>query len=160
MPTEDEVLTPEELQLSNDVQARLRIGRTAERKAEALEAQVKQMELQQAVDRAGVPDHPAREVVFSNYDGPLDSEAIMAHAAKFGIGVPATDGVTAEDIAGQRAILSASGGAPAPSADIDAADAMRNAHSKEELLGIVGQLVGQPGFKNQNGLVGVWPEPY
>jgi hypothetical protein len=154
VPVEEEVLTPEELQLPNDVQARLRIGRTAERKAEALEAQVKQMERQQAVERAGVPDHPARDVVFENYDGPLDSAAILAHAEKFGIGVPATDGVTADDISGQRQILSASGGStPTSSGDIDAADAMRNAGSKEEVLGIVSQIIGQPGFK------GVWPEP-
>ena len=86
MPDSDqEVLTPEELQLSNEDQARLRIARKTERENEALKLQIKSMEKQSAIERAGVPDHPAREVVFANYDGPLESEAIKEFATKMGI---------------------------------------------------------------------------
>jgi hypothetical protein len=162
MAENEEVLSPEELQLPNEVQARLRIGRTAERKAEALEAQVKSLELQGAIKDAGVPDHPARDVVFKDYDGPLDAESLRAYAEKFGLVAiqPVDSGPTAEEIAGQRQILNASGGSPAPSGDTDLAVAMRNAKSKEEVLALVAQAAGQPGFKNRDGLIGVLPEPY
>jgi hypothetical protein len=160
VPTDEEVLTPEELQLPNDVQARLRIGRTAERKAEALEAEVKALNKNAAIKDAGVPDHPARDVVFANYDGPLEPEPIREYAAKMGIVSQPSSGPTDQEIAAQRQILSASGGAPAPTGDIDAAVAMRNAKTKEELLGVVGELVGKQGFSNREGLIGVWPEPY
>ena len=160
MPEDAEVLTPEELTLPNDIQAQLRIGRKAAKETEALQAQIKQMEKQSAIERAGVLEHPAREVVFANYDGPLDGDSIREHAAKMGIIAQESDTqVSPQEQAAQRAILNAGGGSPPQSNDIDAAIAMRNAKSKAEVLEIIGQVVGQPGFKSRDGLIGEWPQP-
>lgn len=160
MPEDVEVLTPEELQLSNEDQARLRIARKTERENEALKLQIKDMEKQSAIERAGVPEHPAREVVFKDYDGPLDGDSIREHAAKMGIvAQESATQVTPQEQSAMRQVLNAGGGAPPSSGDIDAAVAMRNAKSPSELRAIIGELVGTPGFKNRDGLIGEWPEP-
>jgi|SRR5665213_953128 len=159
MPEETEVLTPEELQLPNEIQAQLRIGRKVAKELEASQAQVKQMEKQSAIDKAGVPEHPARDVVFANYDGPLEAEPIREYAAKMGIvAQEAPTGVTAQETEAMRQILQAGGGSPPSSGDIDAAVAMRNAKTPQEVMDIVKQVAGQPGFKNAQGLIGVLPE--
>jgi hypothetical protein len=157
----EEQLSPEEQQLSPSIQAQLRQGRKAARDLEAATLLNAKREKMDVVVAAGVPNHPAREVVFENYDGPMDAENIKAYAEKYGIvAVQAENqGPSAEEIAAQRQILNAGGGAPAASGDVDLAIAMRNAKSKQELMGIIGEVVGQPGFKNRDGLVGVWPEP-
>ncbi len=162
MPDNDEeVLEPSEQQLSPDVQAKLRIARKAEREAAAAKAELAEFKKQTAITQAGVPDHPARELVFKDYDGPLEAEAIRAHAEKMGIAsVPAnqSQGLTAEEIDSQRRILSASGGTPPGSGDIDAAVAMRNAKSEDEVMAIVREVAGQAGFTTRDGLIGVMPE--
>lgn len=163
MPDEnEESLSPEEQQLSPSIQAQLRQGRKAARDLEAATLLAAKREKMDAVVAAGVPNHPARDVVFENYDGPMDAENIKAYAEKFGIVAvpePVSNAPTEQEIAAQRQILNAGGGAPAQSGDVDAAIAMRNSKSKSELLGIIGQLVDQPGFKNRDGLIGTWPEP-
>ena len=161
MQNDDDQLSPEEQQLPNEVQARLRIGRKAERDLEASTAKMAQMEMTVAVNHAGIPDHPAREIVFQNYDGPLTDEAIKAHAEKFGIiasPVVSPAGPTAEELSAQRQILNAGGGPPAANGDIDLAVALRNAKSQEEVMAIVAQVAGTPGFKNRSGMIGVLPE--
>jgi hypothetical protein len=144
MPVEEEVLDTEELKLPADVQARLRIGRNA------------------AIRDAGVPDHPARDVVFKDYDGPMDDVSIKAFAERFGIVAvpePATTAPTEQEIAAQRQILNAGGGAPAANGDIDLAVAFRNAKSQAEVMAIVAQVAGNPGFKSRDGLIGELPQP-
>ena len=161
MPDSDaEVLTAEELQLPNDVQAQLRIGRKAQRDFEASQLQIKQMEKQAAIERAGVPEHPAREVVFANYDGPLEGDSIREYAAKMGIvAQQAPSEVTSQEQSAMRQVLNAGGGAPPSSNDIDAAVAMRNAKSQKEVLDIVAAIGGTPGFKSRDGLIGELPPP-
>jgi hypothetical protein len=120
------------------------------------------MELQVAIERAGVPNHPARDVVFKDYDGPMDAENIKAYAEKFGIVAvpePVSNAPTEQEINAQRQILNAGGGAPAQSGDIDLAVALRNAKSQREVMAIVEQVAGQAGFHNRDGLIGVMPEP-
>ena len=161
MPDEDEVLEPSEQQLSPDVQAKLRIARKAEREAEKAKAELAEFKKQTAIEQAGVPDHPARELVFKEYDGPLEAEAIRAHAEKMGLtSIPAnqSQGLSPEELDAQRRILGASGGAPVGSGDIDAAIAMRNAKSPDEVMVIVGDVAGQSGFRTRDGLIGVLPE--
>ena len=160
MPEDVEELTQDELQLPNDIQAQLRIGRKAAKELEASQAQFKQLEKQSAIERAGVPDHPARDVVFKDYDGPLEGDSIREYAAKMGIVAPqsATE-VTPEEQSSMRQVLQAGGGAPPQSGDIDLAVALRNAKSQKEVLEIVGQVVGTPGFRSRDGLIGEWPQP-
>lgn len=160
MQDTDDQLEPEHQQLPPEVQALLRQGRKAQKEAEALKSQMAIERKFQAVKEAGVPDHPAREIVFRDYDGPLEAEAIKAHAEKFGIvsAVPSQpQGPTAEEIAAQNRILSAGGGVPAASGDVDLAVALRNAKSQAEVLAIVGQVAGTPGFRNRDGYIGELP---
>jgi hypothetical protein len=157
MPEDQEVLTADEQKLPNEVQAQLRIARKAEKENAELKSQLANLERKSAIERAGVPEHPARDVVFANYDGPLEAEPIREYAQKMGIVSSEPSGVTSEEQAAMRQILQAGGGAPPSSTDIDAAQAMRNAKSPEEVLEIVRQVQGQPGFKNAEGLIGVLP---
>ena len=84
-----ETLSPEEQKLPNEVQANLRVTRKAakeaEARAEAAEVRIAQMERNASIQAAGVPDHPARDVVFADYDGPLDADSIREYATKMGI---------------------------------------------------------------------------
>ncbi len=162
MPVEEEVLDQEELKLPADVQARLRIGRKAEKRAAEAEAELATARLNTAIRDAGVPDHPARDVVFRDYEGPMDAESIKAYAERFGIVAvkePVDPGPSAEEQAAQRAILNAGGGAPAASGDIDLAVALRAAKSQAEVMAIVAQVAGTPGFKSRTGLIGELPPP-
>jgi hypothetical protein len=160
MPEDVEVLSPEELQLPNEIQAQLRIGRKAAKETEALQAQIKQMEKQSAIERAGVPEHPAREVVFANYDGPLDGDSIREHASKMGIiAAPAPEGASVQEQSAMRQVLQAGGGAPPQSNDIDLAVALRNAKSSAEVMAIVKEVSGNPGFRSRDGLIGELPPP-
>jgi len=157
----DDELQPEHQQLPPEVQALLRQGRKAQRDLEAANTAKAQMELQVALERAGVPDHPAREIVFQGYEGPLEADAIKAHAEKMGILTPApspASGPTADEQAAQRAILNAANGAPAGGTDVDLGVALRNAKSQSEIMAIVRQVEGQPGFKSRDGFIGVLPE--
>jgi hypothetical protein len=159
---EQDQLSPEEEQLSPSIQAQLRQGRKAARDLAAANSAKAQMELQVAIERAGVPNHPARDVVFKDYDGPMDAENIKAYAEKFGIVAvpePVSNAPTEQEINAQRQILNAGGGAPAQSGDIDLAVALRNAKSQREVMAIVEQVAGQAGFHNRDGLIGVMPEP-
>ncbi len=158
MPEDVEVLTPEEQKLPNEVQAQLRIARKTERENSELKAQMARMEKQAAIDKAGVPEHPAREVVFATYDGPLESDAIREYAAKMGIVAQAPSGVSDQERAAMGQILNAGNGNPPNSSDIDAAIAMRNAKSPQEVWAVIDQVAGTPGFRNSDGLIGVRPE--
>jgi hypothetical protein len=161
MPQDEDVLEPEFQQLSPDVQAMLRQGRKAQRDMEAASAAIAQLQLQAAIKDAGVPEHPAREVVFKDYDGPLDADSVKAFATKFGIVAPekpTAEEPNAQEREAQRQILSAGGGAPAASGDVDLAVALRNAKSQAEVLAIVKQVAGTPGFHSRDGLIGVMPE--
>lgn len=158
---ESDELQPEHQGLPPEVQALLRQGRKAQRDLEAANAAKAQMELQVAIERSGLPDHPAREIIFKDYAGPLEAEAIKAHAEKYGIvtEMPASSsGPTTDELAAQRQILNAGAGAPPASADIDLGVALRNAKSEQEVMAIVAQVQGQPGFRSHSGLVGVLPE--
>lgn len=158
MPDE-ELLDSEELKLPAEVQARLRIGRKAERDAANANAEIASLKLQSAIRDAGVPNHPARDVVFKDYDGPLEPDAIKAHAEKFGIvAETVSDGPTDQEIQAQRQILNAGGGAPAANGDIDAGVAMRNATEPKDVWAVIDQVGGTPGFKNHDGLIGVRAE--
>jgi hypothetical protein len=160
MQNDDNELEPEHQNLSPDVQALLRQGRKAQRDLEAATTATKQLEKSVAIERAGVPNHPARDVVFEKYDGPLESDAIKAYAEKFGIIAvqPVSSGPTDQEISAQRQILQAGGGAPAANGDVDLAVALRNAKSPGEIMAIVQQMSGDPGFRNHDGLIGVMPE--
>jgi hypothetical protein len=159
---DEEVLEAEHQNLPPEVQALLRQGRKAQRETEALKAQLAQEQLTVAIERAGVPAHPLRDLAFKEYSGPTDPEAIKAHAEKMGLTVtpaaPASSGPTDQEISAQRQILNAGGGAPAANGDVDLAVALRNAKSSSEVLSIVGQMAGNPGFRNHDGLVGILPE--
>jgi broad specificity phosphatase PhoE len=160
MQDNDDQLEPEHQQLSPEVQALLRQGRKAQKEAEVLRSQLATEKKLQAVKDAGVPDHPARELVFRDYEGPLEADAIKAYAEKYGIvqSAPAATNATSDDeIAAQSRILSAGGGAPAVSTDVDLAVALRNAKSQAEVLAIVGQVAGTPGFRNRDGYIGELP---
>ena len=160
MPEDVEELTPDELQLPNEIQAQLRIGRKAAKESESLQAQIKQMEKQSAIERAGVPEHPAREVVFANYDGPLDGDSIREHATKMGIvQAPITGEISQEERSAMGQILNAGGGAPPSSNDVDLAVALRNAKSQKEVMDIVREVAGTPGFRSRDGLIGELPPP-
>ena len=156
---QNDELTPEQLQLPADVQALLRQGRKAQRDKEVAEAALAVANKATAVAQAGVPDHPAREAVFERYEGPLDAESIRTYATSMGLMAPVNGGgPSAEELEAQRRIASASGGAPpAGSGDIDLAVAMRNAPDKKALLGIIGEVSGDPGFRSRDGLVGELP---
>lgn len=161
MSQDEDVLEPELQDLSPAVQAMLRQGRKAQRDMEASTAAIAQLQLQAAIKDAGVPEHPAREVVFKDYDGPLDADSVKAFGEKYGIVAPAKTEVVdlnAQEREAQRQILSAGGGAPAASGDIDLAVALRNAKSQAEVLAIVKQVAGTPGFHSRDGLIGVMPE--
>lgn len=160
MQNDNDELTAEELRLPDNVQAELRIARKAARASEAKDARIAQLEKSSAVLAAGVPDHPAREAVFESYDGPLDPVSIREHAEKMGLmaPLPGSQGLTPEEIAaGQRIVQGAAGAPPAGSADVDLAVALRNAKSKDELLKIIGEVSGDPGFRSRDGLVGELP---
>jgi hypothetical protein len=160
MPEDVEVLTTDELKLPNEVQAQLRIARKSEKENEALKAQITQMERHSAILAAGVPEHPAREVVFANYDGPLDGDSIRAHAEKMGIvAQESATQVTPQEQEAQRQILNAGGGSPPSSGDIDLAVALRNAKSQAEVMAIVREVSGNPGFRSRDGLIGEMPPP-
>jgi non-canonical (house-cleaning) NTP pyrophosphatase len=159
MQESEEVLTPAELALPADVQARLRIGRKAERDAAEASAKLAASELRNDVLEAGVPNHPAREAVFEKYTGERTPEAIRAYAESMGIMTPvvaAPSGPTAEEIAGQRRIIDASVGAPpAAGGDVDLAVALKNCQSEAEVQAILEQVSGKEGFTNQEGLIGL-----
>ena len=160
--SETDELTTEEEQLSPDIQALLRKGRKAERDAAEANAKLAARELQDDLSAAGVANHPARELVFRDYDGPRDAESLKAHAEKFGIVVPASPGSAVNDTteaeqATQRRILDAGGGSPAANGDIDLAVAFRNAKSQAEVRDIIAQVSGNPGFRSGDGLIGVLP---
>jgi ParB-like chromosome segregation protein Spo0J len=161
MPVQDEeVLEGDLAKLSPDVQALLRQGRKAQRDLETATAARAQMELQVAIDRAGIPDHPAREIVFKDYEGEMNAEAIKAHAEKFGIVAPVKEeGVSTQELDAQRQILNAGGnGTPIGGSDIDLAVAFRNCKSQAEVMAIVAQVARTPGFHNFDGLIGDLPE--
>ena len=161
MSQENEELEPELQKLSPEVQAMLRQGRKAQKEAEQAKAEKSALELQMAIKDAGVPDHPARDVVFKEYAGSLDAESVKAHAEKFGIvasSAPVDNGPSDQEREAQRQILNAGGGAPASSGDVDLAVALRNAKNEKEVMAIVGQMAGQPGFRSHNGLIGVLSE--
>jgi hypothetical protein len=160
MPEDVEVLSPEELQLPNDVQAQLRIGRKAAKELEAERAKFAALEKQSAIDKAGVPEHPAREVVFKDYDGPLEAESIRDYATKMGIvQAPITGEISQQERSSMSQILNAGGGAPPNSGDVDLAVALRNAKSSKEVMEIVRQVAGTPGFRSRDGLIGELPPP-
>ena len=162
MPDQDDELEPEHQQLPPDVQALLRQGRKAQRDLAAKETEVATANLHRAVAEAGIPEHPAREIVFGQYDGPMDAESIKAHAEKFGLlSAPATstEQVSQEELNRQRQIVGASSGAQAPSSgDIDLAVALRNAKNASEVRAIIAEVAGNPGFKTSSGLIGVLPD--
>jgi hypothetical protein len=159
MPEDVEVLSAEEQRLPNEVQAQLRIARKAEKDNEALRSQIAQMERQAAITAAGVPEHPAREVVFASYDGPLDVDSIKSYAERMGIISKEPDGPTEAELAAQRQILNAGGGLPPSSGDIDLAVALRNAKSQQEVMAIVREVSGTPGFRSRDGLIGELSPP-
>ncbi len=158
MPEDFDELEPEHRSLPPDVQALLRQGRKAARDVEAQTLEIARLDKKRAIVEAGVPDHPAREAVFANYDGPLEPDAIKAYAEKMGIAAaPASQdaGPTPEELAAASRILTAGGGAPPPASDdTDLGVAIRNTHSKEELHAILEQVSGDPGFRNREGLIG------
>ena len=161
MQNNDEIESETEHQnLPPEVQALLRQGRKAQRDLEAAQTATKQLEKNVAIERAGVPNHPARDVVFEKYDGPLDAESLKAHAEKFGIiaTAPVSSGPSDQEISAQRQILNAGGGAPAANGDVDLGDALRNAKTQAEVLAIVRAVSGKPGFRNLDGLIGELPE--
>lgn len=156
MQHDDEQLSPEEQLLPNEVQAQLRIARKTTRELAETKAEMAKLQKSTAIDKAGIPDHPARELVFETYEGPLDSESVKAYAEKFGIvGAVEPQGVTEQEVQAQRQILGAGGGLPPGTGDIDAAFAMRNAKSQTEVMNIIREVAGQPGFKTFEGRVGV-----
>ncbi len=155
-----ETLTAEELKLPNDIQAQLRIGRKASLELEAERAKSAMLEKQNAIERAGVPDHPAREVVFKDYDGPLEAESIRDYATKMGIvQAPITGEISQEERNSMSQILAAGGGTPPSSGDVDLAVALRNAKSSSEVMAIVREVAGTPGFRSRDGLIGELPPP-
>lgn len=159
---DDDQLDPAHEQLAPEIQALLREGRKAKRElAEAAQART-DLERQVAVEKAGIPESPMRELFLKAYEGPADAEAIKAEAEKYGLfnkpAEPVASGPTAEEMAAQRQVLNAGAGAPAPTGDVDLAVALRNAKSQAEVLAIVAQVQGQPGFKNRDGMIGVLPE--
>jgi hypothetical protein len=151
---QDDELEPGHEQLPADVQALLRQGRKAKEEAEKLQREL-------ALERAGIPESPARALFLKAYDGPPETEAIKAEAEKYGLfntAKPAVDdGPTAAEIEAQRNVLNAATGIPA-SGDIDAAVAFRNAKSPEELRALIAEAAGQPWFKSHDGLIGVLPD--
>lgn len=152
---DDETLEPEHQNLPPEVQALLRQGREAKKALESEKAARIAAERQAAVAAAGIPEHPARELIFKDYDGPLEAEALKAHAEKFGI--VSTSGASAEELSTLRTIQSAGSGAPAPSGDVDLAVAFRNAKSQDEVMAIVRQVSGTDGFRSHDGLIGEIP---
>ena len=160
---EQDELEPEHQSLPPDVQALLRQGRKAQRDAANAQAELAHVQRMKAVTEAGFPSSPMTELVFKDYEGPLDAEAIRARANEVGLTIPVpsepSSGVSAEEEAAQRAILNATGGAPAASGDVDLAVAFRNAKSQSEVMAIVTEVAGTPGFRSRDGLIGVLPEP-
>lgn len=160
--SDTEELSSEEQQLSPDIQALLRKGRKAERDVAEANAKLAARELQDDLASAGVPNHPAREVVFRDYDGPRDAESLKAYAEKFGIVAPVSGSVvndtTEAEQAAQRRILDAGGGPAAANGDVDLGVALRNAKSQSEVMAIVSQMSGNPGFRSGDGMIGVVPE--
>lgn len=158
---QDDESTPEFQALTPSEQAAHRQRRKAEAENVDLKAQLAQIERERAFEQAGITNGPQRELLMRAYDGPLEADAIKAEAERYWptSPQPTTDGgPTAEEVAAQRQILGATGGAPAASGDIDLGVALRNAKNEQEVLAIVAQVQGTPGFKNVNGLIGVLPE--
>ena len=162
MPDEQDELEPQHQQLPPDVQALLRQGRKAQRDLEAANAAVEAKDREVAVERAGIPESPMRDFFLQNYQGPTDPEAIKAEAEKLGLfgtsAAPAASGPTEQEMAAQRQILNATGGAPAASGDIDLGVAFRNTKSSAEVMAIVKEVAGTPGFRSRDGLIGVLPD--
>lgn len=158
MTDQDDELEAQHQQLPPDVQALLRQGRKAQKELENERVARAHLELTVALKDAGVPEHPARELVFKDYDGPTDAESLKAHAAKFGIvEAPAPSGPSDAELEAQRRIIQAGAGSPPGSGDIDLADAFRNTKSREEVLTIIAEMAGNPGFKSRDGLIGELP---
>ena len=146
---------------------RSRLGAEANRASQA-ESEAENLRRELAVERAGLPDFPGKQFFLSNYTGDATPEAVKAAAAEAGFiggdgspvgGAPAAPQVPQEELDRQRQIVGASAGAQTPSSgDIDLAVALRNCKSQGEVMAIVAQMAGNPGFKNREGLIGVLPE--
>lgn len=155
--TDTDDLEQSQPNLPPEVYAQLRQGRKAARELEQARQAQAALERTIAIEKAGIPEHPARDLVFKDYDGPTDPESLKAHAEKFGIvSAPAAPTAPTEaEIAAQRQILSAGTGQSPTSGDVDLAVALRNAKSPDEVMQIVQQVQGTPGFRSQDGLIGV-----
>jgi hypothetical protein len=146
---------------------RSRIGAEAAR-ATTAETEAATLRRELAVERAGLPDFPGKQFFLSAYSGEPTPEAVKQAAAEAGFinadgspigGAPAQQQVSQEELDRQRQIVGASSGAQTPSSgDIDLAVALRNCKSQGEVMAIVAQMAGNPGFKSREGLIGVLPE--
>lgn len=162
MPEDPDELSPEHRSLPNDVQAELRIKRKLEREALERDTREHDLQVENAILRAGVPEHPAREAVFAAYDGSLEAEPIRAYAEKMGIMATVTHSTpTAEELAAGARIAGAGTGAPPPgSNDVDLAAALKATRAMPDELGykkvleIIGEMSGKQGFTNRDGMIG------
>lgn len=132
---------------------RAALGKLGDVERSRLEAEARYTALERelAVERAGIPNTPIRELFLKAYDGPSDPEAIKAKAAEYGLfDGGASQGVPAGELADHRQIVQAGAGAIAPNAGQDLAEALRHAKTPAEVLAIVAQAptdarIGLPG---------------
>lgn len=146
---------------------RSRLGAESNRAATA-EGEAATLRRELAVERAGLPDFPGKQFFLNAYDGEATPEAVKEAAKAAGFisgdgapvgGAPAQQQVSQEELDRQRQIVGASAGSQTPSSgDIDLAVALRNCKTQAEVMAIVTQVAGTPGFKSRSGLVGVLPD--
>jgi hypothetical protein len=107
-------------------------------RANQAETQVANLQRELAVERAGIPDTPMRELFLKAYEGPAEAEAIKAEAEKYGLfNAPTSNGVPVQELEANRRMVQASAGASVPAAQEDLEVALRNAKSPADVLRIV-----------------------
>lgn len=106
-------------------------------RANEAESRAASLERELAVERAGIPATPMRELFLKAYDGPSDAESIRAKAEEYGLLSAPVVGVSASELAAHSQLVSASVGGQAPVASEDLAVALRNAKNPADVLRIV-----------------------
>jgi hypothetical protein len=109
------------------------------KKADELEAQVAELQRRAVLSEAGVPDTPIGKLFKDAYKGDLTTEAVKAAMVEYGI-ASGTEAVSAAEQAAHQRIASADSGQGPSDGAIDAADALRNAKSEQEVLAILDAL--------------------
>lgn len=149
--SDEEYLTlhPEHSNLDPNIRAQMRQNTSLQAEVETERAARISLERRVAFAEAGLPDHPARELIEKTYEGEMTADAIREYAAKYGV---SADTATAP-VLDNRADLDAlrrsqqAGTSAAPTTTMDFGDALSRARSPEEWNAIMQQAPPEAGVK-------------